>query len=838
MFDLFDLIALNSNHQVEEMSQNLLTEIAKVFLDSDSNNVIIGMISLCLKGLILHVHDPTDDAMTFAFGQSPFSFQEPTNEAAIPHLATVNSVLSFFCGPVQSRSYRIGIRLGSDGGPLYNELFQVTKKYLMKCQHTNEMIALWRRLFNAFGAEHHSSQTLLLNQLVPLYIEKTTPCHIQRLVFLRELISIRFGSAYIDAVSGMMASSDLGLGQNDIFSIIQSIDYSSEENEKLLGKLIRDNMHEVSPWDDQSYHITERHRMSLCCSDHSQPVMKRMLRVTHHESSTPSVCKLIKTGSAKNVEFSYDHESIHIGKRQIKFGDVQRLFVRNHKIEIFTKQRKGILLSFGPHDPSEVLRFPILPVDGFPGSYTQKWLDYEMTTFKYLMLLNEYSSRSFLDVSTYPVFPWVITFDGPIEHRRFGGSSQPPNAAVLKFFLGTCEPFKSLSVASKIPGQFTSMQVGWQTCGSEYELCPEFFASPEYFSENFELPEWSRDASEFVYKHRKLLESDAMSEDIPQWIDHMFGKFSPTRLFTHLHPHRKCLKRGGPFFSQTIVAIDRRPLVFAQVIEVNFPVLQFLAVAGEGKLQVLRVRVDFAARDVAISPIGELPCDVVFAGIRRGFLALDATEVFLVDQEVHRGCFDGASFRHIGSSRKLAILADHNGQLYSLRFPAIQFVGCVTNDYVSVVAVSSKFAVVVVGTCDGKVAAYGLSKGEFRFAVDVGSKPLKIVVTHRWGFVLVDAGEKLFLFDCNGKLLKVVEIRFVARLIVTFACEKGRDFFAIASTKGQIMVAEAFYLDLEEVAFTVSSKVVAMEYVMSKMALIIINRDGEVCLIPKKLPGL
>jgi hypothetical protein len=498
-----------------------------------------------------------------------------------------------------------------------------------------------------------------------------------------------------------------------------------------------------------------------------------------------------------------------------------------------------ILLSFGPRDPSEVLRCPILPADGFPGSYTQKWLDYEMTTFKYLMLLNEYSGRSFLDVSKYPVFPWIITFGDAIEYRQFSGSSQPPNAAALKFFLGGCEPFKSLSVSSGMPGQFTSMGFDWHSCGSEYELCPEFFTSPEYFSESFAFPKWSRDASEFVYIHRKLLESDKVSENIPQWIDRMFGKLSSTRLFTHLHPHRRCLRQGPPFLLQATLAIDRKPLVFAHVIDVNLPVLQFLAVAGGGKLpQVLHVRVDFANQDVAISPIGELPCDVVFAGIPRGFLALGPTDVFLVDQEVHRGCLDGASFRHIGSCRKAAILADRNGQLYSLRFPAIQFIGCVTNDYISVVAVSSKFAVVVVGTCDGKVAAYGLAKGEFRFAVDVASKPLKMVVTQRWGFVLVDAGGKLFLFDCNGKLLKVVEIRFVVRLIVTFTCQRGCDFVAIASTKGQIMVAEAFYLDMEEVAFTVSSKIVAMEYVVSKMAFVVIKRDGEVCVIPKKLPGL
>ena len=39
----------------------------------------------------------------------------------------------------------------------------------------------------------------------------------------------------------------------------------------------------------------------------------------------------------------------------------------------------------------------------------EKWATWEISTFKFLMLINLYASRSLSDVNQYPVFPWIIT---------------------------------------------------------------------------------------------------------------------------------------------------------------------------------------------------------------------------------------------------------------------------------------------------------------------------------------------------------------------------------------------------------------------------------------------
>ena len=39
----------------------------------------------------------------------------------------------------------------------------------------------------------------------------------------------------------------------------------------------------------------------------------------------------------------------------------------------------------------------------------EKWQNWEISTFKFLMFCNMYSNRSLNDINQYPVFPWIIT---------------------------------------------------------------------------------------------------------------------------------------------------------------------------------------------------------------------------------------------------------------------------------------------------------------------------------------------------------------------------------------------------------------------------------------------
>lgn len=93
------------------------------------------------------------------------------------------------------------------------------------------------------------------------------------------------------------------------------------------------------------------------------------------------------------------------------------------------------------------------------------------------------------------------------------------------------------------------------------ELIPEFFFLPEFLTsndgDNVELPRWSNNSPiEFIYQHRKALESDFVSSHLNDWIDLIWGykqdgseaarannTFSPDvvipfKLFNTKHPAR------------------------------------------------------------------------------------------------------------------------------------------------------------------------------------------------------------------------------------------------------------------------------------------------------------
>lgn len=219
-------------------------------------------------------------------------------------------------------------------------------------------------------------------------------------------------------------------------------------------------------------------------------------------------------------------------------------------------------------------------------SITKEWLNHSISNFEYLMSLNIYSGRSFNDLSQYPIFPWVISDwksqdlelnnensyrdlklpIGALGEKRlrllkertkdvieegtrpYLYSSGPVSTLTISLFLVRMEPFTSSHIAlqggrfdlperqvSSIGGTFELIS----TQGNEFwELIPEFYYQPEFLVnmngfdigikegrqvDDIELPPWASSPMDFIYKHRKALESDYVSSNLNNWIDLIWG---------------------------------------------------------------------------------------------------------------------------------------------------------------------------------------------------------------------------------------------------------------------------------------------------------------------------
>nr|XP_023698354.1 neurobeachin-like protein 1 isoform X3 [Paramormyrops kingsleyae] len=137
---------------------------------------------------------------------------------------------------------------------------------------------------------------------------------------------------------------------------------------------------------------------------------------------------------------------------------------------------------------------------------------------------------------------------GTIDKFHYG--THYSNAAGVMHYLIRVEPFTSLHIQLQsgrfdcADRQFHSIPATWQVLmdnpNDVKELIPEFFYFPEFLENqnNFDLgrlqlskesvndvilPKWAKSPEDFIYKHRKALESEHVSAHLHEWIDLIFG---------------------------------------------------------------------------------------------------------------------------------------------------------------------------------------------------------------------------------------------------------------------------------------------------------------------------
>lgn len=218
---------------------------------------------------------------------------------------------------------------------------------------------------------------------------------------------------------------------------------------------------------------------------------------------------------------------------------------------------------------------------------TEKWQKWQISTLDYLLALNFYSSRSFHNLSQYPVFPWVliecekyrdlsknIGMLGDPEraeefkrryyqedltghgHFHFGSHYSNPGIVlqytmrVYPFFEGYLKIFSGLDDPNRM---FHSVIDSYSNVTKDLsdvrELIPEFYSLPELYlnTENIYfgpkekegeskskeivdkviLPKWAEgNPYQYIIKLREALESNEAnigSKSISRWIDLVFG---------------------------------------------------------------------------------------------------------------------------------------------------------------------------------------------------------------------------------------------------------------------------------------------------------------------------
>lgn len=257
---------------------------------------------------------------------------------------------------------------------------------------------------------------------------------------------------------------------------------------------------------------------------------------------------------------------------------------KSYLFNVFSEDiRKEIVQRFSEHKHILVYgKNPHVEVQKF----TKEWKKNKINNFEYLMIVNKLASRCMHDISQYPVFPWLLAdYSKEVQYLEDSGlrdlhypigaqnekfrengikkyiewgddsltkfifGSHYSNGGIVLHYLIRLEPYTSqakelqngdFDVGDRL---FFSLDNAWKSTqassGDYKELIPELFYQPwclySYSSQiygktqtnqeiiHLQVPNCAVSNWDFIKKHRILLDSPAISQNLHAWIDLIFG---------------------------------------------------------------------------------------------------------------------------------------------------------------------------------------------------------------------------------------------------------------------------------------------------------------------------
>ena len=212
---------------------------------------------------------------------------------------------------------------------------------------------------------------------------------------------------------------------------------------------------------------------------------------------------------------------------------------------------------------------------------TELWTHGLISNFEYIVKMNIVSGRSFNNSSIYPIFPSLLNNIEDIKHSSNFTKYKQWNLPVLDRI--------KYPIDQNSPNEITSLP---ECCCTNTLLTPEYYYFPYIIISEDELPEWCHKSKfEFVYKHRKLLESDAVSNRLHIWFDNIFGvraiKIPHRQLFRTPHPQKIIFLRKQdkkPFSIDS--KIGSKHIVYSALTQQDNPFsYKFVTIFDDGTVQ-------------------------------------------------------------------------------------------------------------------------------------------------------------------------------------------------------------------------------------------------------------
>lgn len=552
---------------------------------------------------------------------------------------------------------------------------------------------------------------------------------------------------------------------------------------------------------------------------HPNLTKRRVERFTPATSLFECMCMRVKKLGESRATFILTRDCFLINGKPISLNEIRIILTRKRAndetaLEFWTIYGKAILLDFAPVKSSVILsKLDKVEMKYLAMKQTQKanelfencmftmfWKKGLCSNFDYVMRMNVLSGRSYNDRYLYPIFPAVLSH---FDLQRFSPMS-----------------FPSSDLLPAMSGTETKSSI----------LSPEYYFMPSFFDGNYE----------FVYKHRKALESEQVSKKLHVFIDRFFGcnmknDFPHRKLFTKSHEHKvipqfRCESR------KKLHIFKDKTIVYATLTSALPGDIEVNALSSDGQSYLLNFKLDEQITVTGNSVEKDLPTSgSVISSANRYVLLFDKSrfEATLLK----RGKLDHVV--KIPSETELATCYDFGWVLYCLNRTSIwlrtdAFLKALHHfsSPVRFAVPSPAFKICVVATLDGHVFVYSMNNESTVKTATFDEEITHVVITERFGFIVVFTQSTVNLLSVNGDLIKTVPFRFSVAKAFAFASFSDFDYVVVETEERELAVFEAFYPDKVVVLGQVDEDIVGVFYAQMKTAFIVIMKSGTINIIP------
>lgn len=626
-------------------------------------------------------------------------------------------------------------------------------------------------------------------------------------------------------------------------------------NYNIINKFKEQNTHEFSIW--RKFNTREEYFEKSFRLDYffTSPILKSKHQVIEADSRPKTIqakpilkaqIKLIKFQRTKDIKFVILATQIllidRMRIRTLEMNDLRLILKRNIKKEVtyyefVLKYGKTYLLDFLQNDIYDILykiekyASNVIVQKSDYSSFvqsmeiTQQWMSHRMNNFHYLTCLNFYGGRTYKSMNLYPMMPNVIG-----ETKEFIAN---PMAWLQRYPI-----FKRLFL--KLDRDMETLNVPLETLMDNGGLLwtPEFYQTPECFEE---YPSHFNGPVDFVYSMRKLLETDEFTELLPSWIDNVFGYVRNKNLNTHTlfkkaHPIRPPL--SDPAVTEVVnFMINIGFIQYASIGVISNDTFIIRALSNTNEYSEIIVNLKDQIVREHWTEIVDFR-NTIFASYKQGMVLIDNNEANIKIINNNKVRDVKKQFPHIEficEDIETIFCSSYEGIAFGLdpKDASIYGIARVAPEIPLCVASSKQAGITAVGIKSGNICVFEAMTGKFIRSLDLeGMIPKKIIVTHSWGFIIVQTSGFLFLFDINGTRLIKKEIESEVLHWTTCCSTKGFDYLICVEATGKVVVYEAFNLLLKKNVFTCPNKVASIKYSFLIHGLIVLIVDGKGVFIP------